>query len=110
LVNQSDKQRKRGKTMPDLQLVLWVILPLVLSLVLLLMSSNALRHDYRIIQFQLGLPTLLLLILAIATLVKTLQPMTWPLILPYLVLAVCLPLVLLQRRLAKRHQRSLNAG
>ena len=90
--------------MADLELVVWVILPLVLSVVLLLMSINTLRHDRRVVQFYLGVPVLLLLTMATVTLVKMLKPMTWPTFLPHLVLAVSLPLVLLQQRLAKNHR------
>ena len=90
--------------MPDLELVVWVILPLVLSVVLLLMSLNTLRHDRRVVQFYLGLPALLLLTMATVTLVKMLEPMTWPSFLPHLALVVALPLVLLQQQLAKTNR------
>ena len=62
--------------MPDLELVLWAILPLILSVVLLLMSLNAIRRDRRFVQFYLGLQALLLLTLAIIVLVRMLQPNT----------------------------------
>ena len=96
--------------MLDLEVVVWIILPLALSVVLLLTSINALRHDYRIVQFQLGIPTLLLVTLVIVTLVRMLQPNTWPTILPHMALVIALPLVLLQRWLAKSHcQRTKSA-
>ena len=81
--------------MPDLELVLWAILPLILSVVLLLMSLNAIRRDRRFVQFYLGLQALLLL---------TLQPNTWPSFVPHLALLVALPLVLLQHWLDKTHR------
>jgi hypothetical protein len=87
--------------MPDLELVVWVILPLILSAVLLLVSLNTIRHDRRFVQFYLGLQALLLLTLATIVLVRMLQPHTWPSLVPHLALVVALPLVLLQQRLAK---------
>ncbi len=90
--------------MPDLELVLWAILPLILSVVLLLMSLNAIRRDRRFVQFYLGLQALLLLTLAIIVLVRMLQPNTWPSFVPHLALLVALPLVLLQHWLDKTHR------
>ena len=87
--------------MPDLELVLWAILPLILSVVLLLMSLNAIRRDRRFVQFYLGLQALLLLTLATIVLVSILRQHTWPSLVLHLALIVALPLVLLQRRVAK---------
>ena len=87
--------------MLSLQVVAWIILPLALSVLLLLTSINALRQDHRFVQFYLGLQALLLLTLAIIGLVEMLQPNTWPSFAPHLALLIALPLVLLQRRVAK---------
>ena len=84
-----------------LEVVAWIVLPLTLTVVLLLTSINALRHDPRFVQFYLGLQALLLLTLATIGLVGMLQPNTWPSLVPHMALLVALPLVLLQRRLAK---------
>jgi hypothetical protein len=96
--------------MPDLELVLWVILPLMLAVGLTLMSLNSLRQGRSAVQFCLGLPVLLMMTGAIKTLIKMLEPMTWPSFLPHVVLVISLPLVLWQHRLAKSHRQQSDSG
>ena len=87
--------------MPSMQEILLLILPLSLSVVLLLVSLNTIRRDRRFVQFYLGLQALLLLTLATIVLVSILRQHTWPSLVLHLALIVALPLVLLQRRVAK---------
>ena len=89
----------------DLELVLWVILPLVLATLLAMGSLHCMRRDRRTVQYCIGIPTLLLMSVSILVLVSMLQPMTWPNFLPHIAIGICFPAVCVQSLLARNVTR-----
>ena len=86
---------------PELEVILWVILPVIVALIISVASINCLRRARRILQYCICIPTLILMAAAIAMLVPMLYYGAWPNFFPHIAIGVCLPLVVVQDFLAR---------